>query len=78
MDKIAISLNSAAPLVGMDRKSLMAWVRSGKCPFGAFIKSDDSKYGHYYINYKRLQVYLSGDDMRTVCPYAQQAELYSE
>lgn len=70
MNEMTIKLNDAAPLVGLDRKTLMSWVRTGKCPFGAYIKESDNKLGHYYINRTRLERYLSGDDMRPVCPYS--------
>lgn len=64
-----IPLNEAAPLLGMDRKTLMAWIRMKICPFGAYIREEGQKAGHYYINRTRLEAYLSGEDMRPRCPY---------
>ena len=69
MDGVTLTLNNAAPLVGLDRKTLMEWVRLGTCPFGAYIRRPEDKKGHYYINRTRLETYLSGEDMRPRCPY---------
>ena len=64
-----LGLDKAAPLIGLDRKTVMSWIRSGTCPFGAYIRDDGQKRGHYYINRTRLEAYLSGEDMRPCCPY---------
>jgi hypothetical protein len=70
MEKAILSPREAEPMVGMNRASLEAWIRSGKCPFGVYVKKDGREKGHFYIYRARLNAYITASDMRPICPYA--------
>lgn len=48
----------------MARVFLESWLRSGKCPFGVYIRQPGKERGAYAIFPARLEVYLSGADMK--------------
>ncbi|MDR0325093.1 MAG: hypothetical protein LBI19_03235 [Oscillospiraceae bacterium] len=64
---IDVSARDAAMMVGMDRRRLEVWIKSGKCPFGEYIREDGREKGSYYINRTRLERYASGVDMNPIC-----------
>ena len=40
------------------RQSLEAWLRSGRCPFGEYIRNPGSQRGHYLIFRSRMEFYF--------------------
>ncbi len=70
MEKPSISMREASILLGMDRETLSYWIRSGKCPFGEYIKGEDREKGAYYINRTRLDSYIHAEDMHPIFKYA--------
>lgn len=69
MDDENLSLNAAALSAGLDIKMLRQWIRTGKCPFGVYVRSEGAKRGGYYVNRTRFERWCSGDDMHPRCPY---------
>ncbi len=63
-------VKDAVELLGIGYYDLIAWLRSGKCPFGAYIKDENKERGSFYINRERLTAYITAADMRPICPYA--------
>lgn len=48
----------------MARPALEAWIRSGNCPFGTYIKQDGKSSGRYVIFPQRLLAYLNAEDIK--------------
>ncbi len=46
------------------RPALEAWIRSGKCPFGEYIRQEGKSVGRYIIFDSRLRAYLGAEDLR--------------
>ena len=54
----------AAPKIGMAQKALEQWLRTGKCPFGIYLKKEDKQRGEYIIFETRLKAFIEGEDMK--------------
>ena len=43
----------------MTKGSLVAWIRSGNCPFGAYIRKEGKTKGHYVVFRRRMEEYFN-------------------
>ena len=43
----------------MTKGSLVAWIRCGKCPFGAYIKKEGKTKGSYVVFRRRMEEYFN-------------------
>ncbi len=61
LEQALIEINKERlPDYKMARPLLEAWIRSGKCPFGQYVRQEGKERGTYIIFPERLKVFLSG------------------
>jgi phage antirepressor YoqD-like protein len=64
-DSTRLTVPETARLLGMDKDTLMAWLRSSKPPpWGSYIREPGKQRGTYYIHRQRFAVWNRGADMQ--------------
>jgi hypothetical protein len=67
-----ITIASVCEKMMIKRPMLEAWIRSGKCPFGEYIREEGKSIGSFYIHPGRFAAYHNAADLRPICPYARE------
>lgn len=61
MEKKRISIKEAATVLGVSEQFLRVWLRDENPPFGKAVKMSPKRWT-YYINQKRLDQYVAGEN----------------
>lgn len=59
-----MTIKNAAKMLGMSEQTLRLWLQNGTCPFGTAIPGRGQNY-RYYINETRLNVWITGQDIKS-------------